>query len=291
MRRVLILLPLLAGSLSACGGGPSKAEVLADADATCEPSNRTIAGASEPTVRADLAATAGRLTSAIDSQLVELRKLKVPSGGTGDQIEALWVSMAGVAEASGVLQRAATASVDPAAAQAMRDTASRFQTTSSQAEALGFTSCGVGMKAAVNQLSGGTRAILKASYLAKGDSFCEAAGKSLDAIPEPSSRTLSTTARYMDRTVPILEKAITDIRNLPAPPGDEAIIAEMNDAQAAVVTKAKEFRTVMVKDPVKILTVGPELDSLTTIANGKTVSYGFKLCGTRGTGSRGTSGR
>lgn len=278
MRRSLIVLPVLAGALAACGGGPSKAEFLAAADATCEPSNRTVAGA-PPSARADLASAAGRITAAIDSQLIELRKLDTPGGETASQVKALWVSMAGVGEAAGVLQRSATTNEDAVAAQAMRDTAARFQATSSQAQVLGFTSCAVGMKPAVDQLTGGTKVVLKASYLAKGDSFCDAAKRTVDAVPEPV-KSLPAIARYFDRILPPVEKAMNELRALPAPPGDEVVVAEMNDAQARAVAKAREFRNaVMAGDPGRILALEPEFDQLTTMADAKMVAYGFKTCG------------
>lgn len=253
---------------------------LAEADAICDASNRTLTAPAEPAARPELAAAAARVTTGVDTQLTQLREQKTPGGESAKQITAFWETMAAVSQSTGALQRSAAGTDDAAAAKASADTKARYQESSSQATVLGFTSCSVGMKPAMDQLGTGTKAVIKASYLAKGDAICDTAEKALDAVPAPSTKSLVAVGRALDKVVALIEKAVNDLKALPAPPGDEAVVAELNGAQAAAVTLFKNYRNAAVaNDAQKVLAMSDEFDRVNTAADDKMRAYGFKACG------------
>lgn len=282
MRRSFLLLTIpLAAGLSACGVGPSKAAFASRADAACDPGNKSLAAGFKPADQPQLATAAGTLKTAVDGQLGQLRALEQPGGKTKVQIEALWSSMASLSQSTGALQQAASNKDDGAAAKAMNDTSARYQDGSAKATALGLTSCMIGMKPAVDQLSDGAKAIIKTSYIAKGEGICTEVRKVLTAIPQPSGKNLPAAARYLDRFVVTIEKLSGDLKAIPAPPGDEAVVAEMIGAQDASLAKFEELRdAALAKDAPKVISLEKEVNDLATLANAKLITYGLKTCGT-----------
>jgi len=283
MRRTLLLLALpLAAGLSACGGGaPSRAAFAAKADAGCGTAGGGLAGTVKPADHPQLATGAGNLLRAVDAQLDQLRTLDQPGGDAKVQVEGLMGAMGSLSQSTRALQSGAIAKDDAAVNRALNDSTSRYQDASSKATEIGLTSCVLGMKPAVDQLSAGSKEILKVSYLAKGDAICEAASKKLQAIPEPTqARGLPSVGRFFDAGLPILTKLGADLRALPPPPGDEATVAEIMVAQDAALGKIKEFRdAAAANDARKVLALEDEFESSLSLADAKLVSYGFKTCG------------
>lgn len=163
----------------------------------------------------------------------------------------------------------------------MTDTAARFQEGSTKATALGLTTCTTGMKPAVDQLSSGAKDVLKASYLAKVDGICDVTERAVDALPDPDKlKGVVAAGRWFDKFIPVIEKMVADLKALPAPPGDEVIVAEIMAAQDGALAKLKEFRSAAVaNDARKVLILEEEVGSTQTLADAKMVSYGLKSCG------------
>ena len=280
MRRTLLALPLAIG-LSACGGAPTRAAFASKADAGCAPAGGGLAGTIKPADHPQLATGAGNLLRAVDTQLDQLRNLDQPGGDAKVQVEGLMGSLGSLSQSTRALEQGATTKDDAAVSRALNDTTSRYQDASSKATEIGLTSCVLGMKPAVDQLSAGSKEILKSSYLTKGDALCGAAGKKLEALPEPSSsKGLPSAGRYFDLGLPIITKLVVDIKALTPPPGDEAMVADIIAAQDAGIAKIKEFRDAAIaNDARKVLALEKEFESSLNLADAKLVSYGFKTCG------------
>jgi len=284
MRRNLLMLALpLAVGLSACGGGaPTRAAFAFKADAGCAPMGLGgLEGITKPADHPQLATGAGTLLRAVDAQLTQLRTLDQPGGDAKVQVEGLMGAMGSLSQSTRALQQGASAKDDAAVSRALNDTTSRYQDASSKATEIGMTSCVLGMKSTVDQLSVGSKEIVKSSYLTKGDALCDAAGKKLEALPEPSSsKGLPAVGRYFDLGLPILTKLVVDLKALTPPPGDEATVADIIAAQDAGIAKIKEFRDAAIaNDARKVLALEKEFDSSLSLADAKLVSYGFKTCG------------
>lgn len=283
MRRSLFLLAVpLAVGLSACGaGGPSRASFASKADAGCAPAGVGLAGVAKPADHPQLATGAGTLLRAVDVQLDQLRTLEAPAGGAKAQVEGLLAAMGSLSQSTKALQQGAGAKDDAAVGRAVTDTGARYQDASSKATELGMASCVLGMKPAVDQLTSGSKEILKASYLVKGDALCDTANQKLDAIPDPAKpKDLPAVGRVFDKGIPTLDKLVADMKALPPPPGEEAAVADIMAAQEGALAKIKEFRDAAATNNArKVLALEKDFESTLTLADAKLIAYGFKSCG------------
>lgn len=282
-RSPFLLIVPLAAVLGGCGAGaPSVAEFAADADAGCGPAGAELARVAKPGDHAQLATGAGILLQTVRGQVDQLRTQKSPGGAAKVQVEELVGSMESLTSSTRALQQGAGAKDDAAVARASTDTSARYQDASTKATALGLTACVTGMKPAVDQLTTGTRELLKVSYQAKGDAICDIAGTKIEALPEPPARpkNLTPVVQYFDKIIPILGTMVGDLKALPAPPGDEAVVAETMGAQDSALAKMREFRDASAaNDFRRILALEKDVGASFELADAKFISYGFKNCG------------
>ncbi|HEV2760114.1 MAG TPA: hypothetical protein VGV86_11155 [Acidimicrobiales bacterium] len=268
----------LAAALSACGGGVSKTEFVTKADGACGPGNGALAAITKPSNLPELATAAGTVATTVDTQAAELRKVDAP-GDDKAVVTGLIGALAEVATPARALQEAAGKSDDKVTAQAANDLKAKVDAAAVQAKAYGLTACGTGLQAPVTTVFEGSRTVLKAAFVARAESLCTAANKKVDALPSPTS--LAGFARTATSYLVIEEKLFADIRALPVPPGDEAVVADMLAAQDKVIAKDKELQAAaQARNQAAFDRLDDEETTLVTAANAKFDAYGLKNCGT-----------
>ncbi|MDQ3642866.1 MAG: hypothetical protein M3450_15710, partial [Actinomycetota bacterium] len=188
-------------------------------------------------------------------------------------------ALAEVATPARALQEAAGRSDDKVTAQAANDLKAKADAAAVQAKAYGLTACGTGLQAPVTTVFEGSRTVLKAAFVARAESLCTAANKKVEALPNPTS--LASFARTATSYLVIEEKLFADIRALPVPPGDEAVVADMLAAQDKVIAKDKELQAAaQARNQAAFDRLDDEETTLVTAANAKFDTYGLKNCGT-----------
>jgi hypothetical protein len=268
----------LALALTACGGGVSKSAYVKKADAACAPGNATVAATAKPSNLPDLATAAGTIATAVDAQVVTLRKVSAP-GSDKAVVAGVVGALADVGGPAHALQAAAAKTDDRVTAQAVSDLKAKADAAAAQAQSYGLNACGKGLQPAVTSVVDGGRTILKAAFVARAESLCTAASKKADALANPTS--LATTAKYLTSYIPIEEKLFADIKALVAPPGDDATVADMLGAQQQVIDKDKASLAAAQKGNTSLFfSLSDEESTLVTAANSKFDGYGLKMCGT-----------
>ncbi len=275
-------LALLSGALlglAACGGEPSKNSFVADADLIRRNDGAPLASVRTPTSFPELAETAGKISSAVETQLPKLRALDRPSGDD-IPINALFGSLRGVADAARALQTSAAGKDEKGTATAAVDLSNRGKAAADSGRVYGFATCGGSVQPAVNASLDGAKNVLKAGFVVKAEALCREASSQLDDIPEASN--LRGAARAFDQGAAILDKLIGDLRALAAPPGDEATLSDFYSAQQEVSDKAKQAGSAARAGNERLLESHlDEFDVLTTAANAKADAYGIPDCGTK----------
>ncbi|MGI8984969.1 MAG: hypothetical protein ACR2HM_10655 [Acidimicrobiales bacterium] len=274
---MLLAFTALAAGLTGCGdGGVSKSAFLAKADAAC--TTGAVPAVAAPSSLPELAAGAGGLAGAVDSQVAALRALKAPGDDTA-AVAGLIAALAAVGEQGRTLQDAAARTDDPATAHAANNLKGTAEAASAQAQAYGLGTCGKALEAPVATLVDGGRTVLRAAFVARADALCTAANRKVDALAAPGS--LASTARYLAAYLPIEEKLFADIRALTAPPGDDSAIADMLASQDKVIAKDRELLgAAQRRSQAELDRLDIEELALVTAANAAFDAYNLRSCGT-----------
>jgi len=260
-------------------GIPSKTTFIAKADAVCSKSNGPVAAVAKPSSYPELTTAVGTVVTAADSQAAALAKVQLPGGTARTAAADAIGAMTATDQAAHSLASAAAKKDDAATATATSHLMTQFSDASAKAKAFGFNACGAGMQTGMDNLTGGAKGLVKASFMAKADSLCREASRKLDAIP-PFKSNPTDIARYFGQGLDIMTKASSDLRALPAPPGDEATVADMLAAQDKVNAKIGELRDAAAAgNQSHFIAAGQELDVLGTAADAKLDAYGLAVCG------------
>ncbi len=283
MRVVLkVLVPpvALAVALVACGdGGVKKSEFVAGADGACTTGNSAISGAAKPSNAAQVATAAGTATTTIDGQVSSLRSMKMPGGEEKHQIDRVIAAIGEVSVPTKALQEAAGRNDDAAMAKAAVDVQAKADTAASEAQAFGMAQCGAGLKPALANLFEGTKAVVKDAYVTKAQSLCRDTVRRTEALGAPGS-SLASTARYLDSVLALSTKLVTDLRAIPAPPGDEGTVNDFLTAFDALNAKGKEISAAArANNPRLVLALTEEVNVASTALNAKMDAYGLAQCG------------
>jgi len=283
--RFTLLIPAvaLATALTACGdSGPSKSAFTTKADTSCSAGNTTISGLAKPSNPPQVATAAGTAASTIDGQVGGLRAMKTPGGDDKKKIEGIVSAIAEVSGPIRTLQEAAGKSDDAAMAKAAGEMRSKVDAAATQAQAYGLTQCGTALKPAVANLLDGTKSIVKSSYVTKSETLCRDALRKINAVAQPGS-SLASVTKYLDSVVGVSTKLATDLKALPAPPGDEAAVADFLAAFDTLNAKGKETSAAAkANNPKLVVALSDEVDVASTALNAKLDAYGLKTCGTVG---------
>ena len=283
--RFALLIPAvaLATALTACGDdGPSKSDFTAKADSSCAAGNTAISTAAKPTNAAQVATAAGTTATTVDGQVGALRAMKAPGGEEKAKVDGFITALADVSGPAKALQDAAGKNDDAAMAKAATDMQTKVDAAATSASAYGMTQCGTGLKPATASLFEGAKSVVKTNYVTKAEGLCREAFRKADAIAAPGS-SLTSLARYMDAYLVIANKLVTDIKAIPAAPGDEATVSEFVGAMEASLAKVKETSAAAKANNARLASaLFDEIDVADTAVNAKLDAYGLKTCGSDG---------
>jgi hypothetical protein len=273
----------LAAALTACGdGGPSKADFTTKADSSCAAGNTAVSTTAKPTNAAQVATAAGTVVSTVDGLVGTLRAMKAPGGDDKVKIDGFITALADVSAPAKALQEAAGKNDDAAMSKATTELQAKVDAAAGSASAYGMTQCGTGLKPAAAPLFDGTKSVVKGTYVTKAETLCRDAYRKADAIAAPGN-SLASLGRYLDAFLVVSNKLATDLKALPAPPGDETTVAEFNAAMETLNNKFKETTAAAKANNARLVVgLSDELDVATTALNAKLDAYGLKTCGTSG---------
>ena len=283
--RFTLLIPAvaLAAALTACGDdGPSKSEFTAAADGSCSAGNATISGTAKPSNAPQVGTAAQTVFTTTDGQVNALRAMKMPGGDDKKQIEGVIFAIGEVSGPARALQDAAGRNDDAAMAKAAGEVQAKVDAAATSAGAFGLTQCGVALKPAMANVLQGTKSVVKGNYVTKAETLCRDALRKVDAIAQPGN-SLPSVARYLDTFLVISNKLVTDLRALPAPPGDEGTVGEIFTAFDNLNAKFKEGSAAAKASNARLMVaLSEEIDVASTALNAKFDAYGLKTCGTSG---------
>lgn len=260
-------------------GVPSKTTFIAKADAVCSKTNAPVAAVPKPSSYPELATAVATVVTAADTQSAALGKVHLPGGTARTAAADAIGALTAMDQAAHSLADAAAKKDDAATATATSHLMTQFSDATAKTKAFGFISCGSGLQTGMDNVTGGAKGLVKTSFMAKADSLCREASRKLDALV-PFKSNQADIARYFGQGVDIMTKASSDLRALPAPPGDEATIADMLAAQDKVNAKVGELRDAAAAgNQSRFIAAGQELDVLGTAADAKLDAYGLAVCG------------
>ena len=176
------------------------------------------------------------------------------------------------------LKESSDRSDDRATAAAAAQISASAKDAADRARAYGFAVCGASTQTAATVVVDGAKGRVKAAFVGKAKVVCQEAADEVLELREPTD--LRSLGRFFDAILPIAERVEREIRALPVPPGDEQVVKDMLDAQAAAA-KARETGAAAKAHNARLAEalVG-ELDVLQTAANAKADAYGVQACGT-----------
>ncbi len=260
-------------------GLPSEQKFIAKADAACGPANGPVASVAKPTSYPELASAVATVATATDGQLARLRRIKLPGGAARGKATAVVDALALTSQAVHGLGDAAGKKDDAATARATRQVSTQFGDTTAKARALGLRACATGMQAGMDNVVGGSKALVKTAFVAKADNVCREGSRNIDAIPEPRADPRAL-ARALDQVLQVADRMESDLKALPVPPGDETAVADMLAAQDKVLAKEAEMRDAAAAgDGSRLLAANQEETVLGTAADAKLDAYGLGICG------------
>jgi hypothetical protein len=258
---------------------PSKTKFLAQADAVCGTASTATAGVTRPTSYPDLTTAVGTVVTAGDAQVAGLGKIHLPGGTAGTAAGDAIASLSTANQAAHTLADAAGKKDDAATATATSRLTTQYGDAAAKARAFGFTACATGMQAAMDNVTGGAKGLVKTTFMARADSLCREASRKLDALV-PFKANSADVARYFGQGAAITTKTTADLRALAPPPGDETTITDMLAAQDKVNAKLGELRDAAATgNQSRFVAAGQELDVLGTAADAKLDAYGLAVCG------------
>ncbi|HJV08251.1 MAG TPA: hypothetical protein VJ653_01160, partial [Acidimicrobiales bacterium] len=260
-------------------GAPPAATFVSEADAVCAPTNAQLSALPKPSGYASVAATASSFVAVADAQVRQLRGLQLPSFGDRGKAQAVLGALAATAAAGRRLQAAAATSDPAVTANASRTMKSTVQDAAAKGRALGLTACATGMQPGADALLAGANGAVKASLIEKGSALCADLFRSAEAFPEP--KTSSEFKYFIEQVTTLYGRFVTGLKALPAPPGDEATVAELAAGVNALAGKVTEMGAAAVNgDRKRVDTIMKEGDALTDALGVKFDAYGLTDCGT-----------
>ncbi|MGB0093362.1 MAG: hypothetical protein WBP81_12640 [Solirubrobacteraceae bacterium] len=130
----------------------------------------------------------------------------------------------------------------------------------------------------------GSHTVTKKDVIAQGNQICETAASSVRSVPPPNGTSLTALAHYYRRVTPIVQTEVRQLRGLPRPAQDRALL---NRYLEAIASSATEFQALAAAaqdgDRGKLASASAQLRS--NPAASLATSYGITECG----GSSGTA--
>ena len=276
----------LAVTGTSCGGNSqlTKAKFVAKVNAACTPfQDRTnqLFDDEFPTTEARLQPFFEKLTPYVEGQVEAIRSANPPEGDEAAVAEIIKAGEATVADFK-------RASADAATAAAIFDDegGANAQAFEEKAIAYGLNDCVDEEEAAEDEplADPSTFSPEKQAYVVKADGICAAADERLTAIEDATFETfpppLEKWAAFLPALVEVYDGALRDLKAIPAPPGDEALLSALYsdmEAQLARVMAATDFATAgqQAEFDQAVQPIFTEFEKL----DARQRAYGFQVCG------------
>jgi len=123
------------------------------------------------------------------------------------------------------------------------------------------------------------KSISKTKYIEKANGICTTMNAQGNNLPDPGQDPTKLLS-VVQQAIPITDNALTQLRALPLPKGDEATLRSFYSKMDAVVSGLRqEAAALEASDLQKAQTVADSLDTATKAANDAANSYGLTVCG------------
>ena len=259
-------------------GGASKTAFLAEADAICSPANAQLGAIPTASGYPAVAAAASAFVTTAGAQVGSLRRLDLPGFGDRARARGVLAAMSATVDAGRRLQTGAAAGDAAMTAAASRTMSLHAGNAATRAKAFGFTACATGMQPGVDIVLAGADGAVKASLIGKASVLCGEMFRASDALPMP--KTISELDWFIAKNTALYEKFVVDFKALPAPRGDDAVLAEMATGVSNLGVKLRQMGGAAINGDVKRLNaLEQEGDALADELNAKFNAYGLTVCG------------
>jgi hypothetical protein len=267
---------VLSLGLVACGG-TSKADFAKNADPVCATANSELATVTKPTTFKQLGEMSGKVAAATDKQVQALRGLDQPKDGKSELVAVL-TAMEGTTAAAKKVEAGVTADdgrVVEAGAGELRQAAANAD---DGARSYGLTQCGKGGRDAATNIADTSNPLLKQQLITKAEAICKEASGKLDKLPERPD-TPQGLVRSVNEGLPIVEKAVLDLKALHAPASDKATYDEFLTSNDRVVDLARDLRdAATAANASRLLDLAGALENASLEISRKATAFGLKEC-------------
>ena len=127
--------------------------------------------------------------------------------------------------------------------------------------------------------------LTKAEYIEQADAICRSYDEQLGPLraevqTQIRLRDFAAAADTVDEAVQVTRTGVEELEALPKPPGDEAVLDQLDDLrQQAVALLARTEDAIREEDVGRINSFSRENESVDERADGITTGYGFQECG------------
>ena len=275
-RSIVVIGFVLGFGLSSCGG-TSKADFAKQADPVCSTANSELAAVTKPATVKQLGEASGKVAASTDKQVKALRTLDQPKDDKSD-LDAVLVAMDGTVNAARKMESGVGAddgrAVEAAAAE-LRQAATKAD---DGARAYGLAQCGKGGRDAATNIADASNPLLKQQLITKADAICKEASRKLEALPQTPDSPQGF-VRSVSASLPIVEKAITDLKALHVPQSDKPAYDEFLTANDREVGLARDLReAASSSNGTRLLQMAEALDSAGLESSKKATAFGLKEC-------------
>lgn len=125
----------------------------------------------------------------------------------------------------------------------------------------------------------GKKSIPKNQYLQRGNAICTQMNAQGSTLPDPGQDPQKLLA-VVQQAIPITANAVSQLRALPQPSGDQATLRSFYSKMDAVVSGLRqEAAALEANDLQRAQNVANTLDTATKAANDAANAYGLTVCG------------
>ncbi|MDQ4148546.1 MAG: hypothetical protein M3164_00905 [Actinomycetota bacterium] len=278
---LLVTLIVAAGCTASLGGSGSDAE---RAEAVCRESNRAIGAIPRGDTISELALMAETLSVQTLDAAGKLDSLGKRPGEFGARFSTFVSDMraaAASARQAGVAARSQDlASIEPAISR----TRASYEAAQRSGSRVGLERCGRAGIELTQHMAETAPPALKAAYIAKADARCALSNRELQPVLDNPARSFEELAQQLDRQVASDEKLVRDLRAIPPPPREQAVLDDIFAGMDQIGAKNGELRdAARAGNQERLNTVLRELNVLLATVLPKLDRFGFRDCGSAGT--------
>lgn len=267
---------VLSVGLVACGG-TSKADFAKKAEPVCSTTNSELAAVTKPANLKQLGEVSAKVAAATDKQVKALRGLDQPKDDK-TELEAVLVAMEGTVAAAKKAESGVGADDGRAVEAAVGELRQSATRADDGARAYGLAQCGKGGRDAATNIAEASNPLLKQQLITKADAICKEAGRKLEALPE-TPETPQGLVRSVNAGLPIIEKAVAELKALHVPQPDKATYDEFLTANDREIDLARDLREAATsRNGTRLLEVANALESASADSSRKAIAFGLKEC-------------